>query len=625
MRRIILSTVFFLAAFSAWADNELCYIYNDVDYTASVTYPKNKNNTRLHYSGDIVIPDIVTHDNHEYKVTGIGESTFDHNIDVTSVILGKNLKQIDKYAFHKCTGLTEIIIPASVDSIGYRAFMDSGLKDVKFEDSDTPIKIYGSGSYCIFSGSPLQTVYMGRDYISKGRLFRKFETLQDVTFSDNVTEIQDEEFKESRGLRNVNLGANIAKIGNSAFYYCDTLSSITLPESVLTIGSKAFFRCSSLPVINIPSKVKLIEDQTFRYCYALDSISIPANVDSIGLKAFNESGLTIVRIEDSDTPIKLWDQGGFSIFDGSPLKSIYLGRNYISDERPFSGFNTLQNVTVGDIVTELQEREFKLSRGIRNVSLGANITRIGNSAFYKCDTLFSITLPESVLSIGNQAFYNCDTLSIINIQSNVKLIENQAFAYCKNLDSISIPASVDSLGRYVFYESALKKIRFEDSDTPIKLYGSNGGTPFSSSNLESIYLGRDYISEVHPFRSSKTIKELLIGSTLASLPNNAFEKCSNLKTIISYNENPPVCDPNVFTDVNKQSCHLFVPDASITLYASAPTWEEFFPITKVKDTVSKKYSNGTWFDLNGQRMDTYKRGVNLLRTEDGDVIKVNIK
>ena len=359
MRRILVLTALILATLTATADNVLNYILNTGDKTAYVTYHVDKDKNRIKYSGEIVIPDVITRDGIEYKVTEIVGSTFRDNTLVTSVVLGNNLKLIHKNAFEGCTGISEITIPASVDSIGEWAFSGSGLKSVTFEDGENVIKLWDYAGYGIFHNNPLETVYLGRNYQSGDRPFRGFSTLKNVTVSDKVNALQKNEFRSSRGIRKVSLGANITEIGDGAFYYCDSLVSIKLPDLVTSIGSEAFKYCDTLSSINIPSNVKIINGDAFEYCRKLQDIAIPASVDTIGGWAFANSGLKNVTIEDGDAPLKLWDYAGYGIFHNNPLETVYMGRNYICDSRPFRGYKTIKQVSIGSPVEKLQSGEFE--------------------------------------------------------------------------------------------------------------------------------------------------------------------------------------------------------------------------------------------------------------------------
>ena len=531
MRRILVLTVLILASLTATADNVLNYILNTGDKTAYVTYHVDKDKNRIKYSGDIVIPDVITRDGIEYKVTEIVGSTFRDNTLVTSVVLGNNLKLIHKNAFEGCTGISEITIPASVDSIGEWAFSGSGLKSVTFEDGDNVIKLWEYAGYGIFHNNPLETVYLGRNYKSGDRPFRDFKTLKNVTVSDKVSVLQKNEFRSCRGIRRVSLGANITEIGDGAFYGCDSLVSIKLPDLVTSIGSEAFKYCDTLSSINIPSKVKIIYGDAFEYCRKLQDIIIPASVDTIGGWAFANSGLKNVTIEDGDSPLKLWDYAGYGIFHNDPLETVYLGRNYQSGDRPFRDFKTLKNVTVSDKVNALQKNEFRSSRGIRKVSLGANITEIGDGAFYGCDSLVSIKLPDLVTSIGSEAFKYCDTLSSINIPSKVKIIYGDAFEYCRKLQDIIIPASVDTIGGWAFANSGLKNVTIEDGDSPLKLWDYAGYGIFHNYPLETVYLGRNYQSGDRPFRDFKTLKNVTVSDKVSVLQKNEFRSSRGIRKV----------------------------------------------------------------------------------------------
>ena len=322
-----------------------------------MTYHVSGSGQRIGYWGDIVIPDVVTYGNEEYKVTGIDDYTFKGN-EITSVVIGKNVKLIGQEAFNGCTLVKSVVIPASVDSISNWAFSDTGLKTVTLEDGENPIRLWSWGGYSLFNGSPLETVYLGRNYICERAPFSGFTTLKNATVSDIVTRLQVGEFNGCRGLRNVKLGRNITDIGDNAFYHCDTLTAITLPDAVTRIGGEAFESCDTLSSINIPANVKLIDWEAFQSCHHLQTISIPASVDSISNWAFSDTGLKTVYFEDGEHTVHLWSWGGYSLFNGSPLETVYMGRPWESERAPFSGFTTIKTVHVGPLVTQMSTVEY---------------------------------------------------------------------------------------------------------------------------------------------------------------------------------------------------------------------------------------------------------------------------
>lgn len=73
------------------------------------------------YTGDITVPQTVTHDGTTYTVTSLGSSAFD-GTTVTSVTLPQSLVKIGDYAFYDCKQLTALEIPQSVATIDRKAF-----------------------------------------------------------------------------------------------------------------------------------------------------------------------------------------------------------------------------------------------------------------------------------------------------------------------------------------------------------------------------------------------------------------------------------------------------------------------------------------------------------------------
>ena len=76
------------------------------------------------YSGDVVIPDFVTHDGVTYQVCAISENAF-RGSSVSSVTIGECVTTIGERAFSECYGLTEIVLGDYVIEVGSCAFSGS--------------------------------------------------------------------------------------------------------------------------------------------------------------------------------------------------------------------------------------------------------------------------------------------------------------------------------------------------------------------------------------------------------------------------------------------------------------------------------------------------------------------
>ena len=121
-----------------------------------------------------------------------------------------------------------------------------------------------------------------------GSAFRYGSSLTNVIFGENsqLTSIGDWAFGDCSSLTSIEIPSGVTSIGDGAFSGCSSLTSIEIPSGVTSIGDGAFSGCSSLTSIEIPSGVTSIGDSVFRSCSSLTSIEIPSGVTSIGQWAF---------------------------------------------------------------------------------------------------------------------------------------------------------------------------------------------------------------------------------------------------------------------------------------------------------------------------------------------------
>lgn len=150
-----------------------------------------------YYSGDIVIPETVSINNKEYKVTSIGKRAFLH-----------------------CSSLKTIELPNSIIEIGEDAFNLSGIESIKLPHN---LRKIGPGS---FSWSKLKKIEISEmtERIC-AHAFRYCSYLDTVIIPNKVTSIGDGAFN-SCNLKTVVIGENVNSIGNAAFELSGTVMNI---------------------------------------------------------------------------------------------------------------------------------------------------------------------------------------------------------------------------------------------------------------------------------------------------------------------------------------------------------------------------------------------------------------
>lgn len=145
------------------------------------------------------------------KVTKIYESSFFNCNALTSVIIKEaHLEEIQDYAFHNCSNLSNINngVLSSVTNIGEQAFSSCPKISVIYLPA---IKTIGKNAFYSYEGS-LETAYLG----------------------DNLEVIPEGCFSSQTNLKNVYIGNSVSTIENGAFRGCSKLTNMYLTSDKLT-------------------------------------------------------------------------------------------------------------------------------------------------------------------------------------------------------------------------------------------------------------------------------------------------------------------------------------------------------------------------------------------------------
>ena len=228
-----------------------------------------------------------------------------------------HLTSIDDDTFNACTALTSIQIPASVETIGLRAFKScSSLANITFEKGSILRDIKG--------GSKMASDYMSIDYYGA---FSDCSALTAIEIPASVESIgvaafclckrlASVTFEHSSKLKSIGGGWSSPYGGFSygAFLYCSSLTSIKIPASVETIGASAFKGCIKLTTVTFEKESRLTTIEgyydygykaahgTFTNCFALTTIELPASIKTIETYSFSGCGKLANIYSRSTTP-----------------------------------------------------------------------------------------------------------------------------------------------------------------------------------------------------------------------------------------------------------------------------------------------------------------------------------
>lgn len=457
------------------------YNYNSYSQGITITYPGSSyDNPWDGYTmptGDLVIPDNITHNGTQYPVSEIGA-----------------------FAFSGCTGLTSVTIPNTVTYMGGNAFANVVLEYLYNDSSKSP----------------------------EGLMTRH------LVIGNSVTTISNSAYESDTILETVVLGNSVTTIEAHAFRYCSSLDSVSAPTSLSSIGMYAFGGCSSLRSVTIPSDswLETIGERAFVSCTNLKIIKLPCYLTSIGTNAFY--GVRCVIFSNCNHVTgSPWGAGcvGAAYEDGFVYSNLTKTQlvGYIGDET---------DVVIPDAVTFIEENAFSGNADITSVVIPAQVTYIGENAFKDCTGLTSVTynaincsitglndltifqncpnvtsftfgsgiqqlpgqlfvgltglpsiaLPEGISYIPYYAFYGCTGLTSVSLPSSLTSIQSNAFYGCTSLASLTIPAGVTSIANYAFANcTGLTDLVF---NAEVGLYGLYGNSVFNGdTNVTNITFG----------------------------------------------------------------------------------------------------------------------------------------
>ncbi len=331
------------------------------------------------------------------------------------------------------------------------------------------------------------------------------------------------------------------------------------------------------------NNITVIGEFAFQGCDKLKKVVVPKSVTDIGEGAFRDCpALEDIEV-DGDNEHYLSQDGVLYTKDKSELICV-----------PAAG--PAGQFTVPSTVTRVWSYSFQLSVNITEVTISNNVTIIGDFAFQGCDKLRKIFIPDSVKEIGEGAFRECPALENIEVdESNEDFCSRDSVLYSKDMKELlrmpagrsfeggfTVPSSVTTIERYAFYLCV-------------------------------------------------NITKITIELNVTVIGKLAFGGCTALKEIDSVNPEPPVCEPDAFDEVDKDSVTLYVPEGSKQKYAAADVWKDFPNIAEdplLGVSAASTYDDGqveSRYTLDGKQVSAPQKGVNIIRYANGTVRKVLVK
>ena len=306
--------------------------------------------------------------------------------------LPNSIKSIKYLAFSGCTGFNgTLTLPSSIITIGNRAFYGcSGFTgDLKLPNSLTSIgesAFYGCSG---FTGD--LTLSNSLTSIGKSAFYGCSGFTGDLTLPNSLKTVEESTFEKCSGFNGtLTLPNSITTIGKSAFNKCAGFTGdLTLPNSLTSIGLCAFMDCSGFNgTLTLPQGKTIVEQGVFSGCSGFTgTLTLPNSLTTIGERAFEKcSGFTGTLT----LPNSLENIGKYA----------------------FSACTGLEDLKLSSSMSVIPQWAFEKCSGLSGeVVIPSTIKRIEMGAFQECENLnknsktpSEVTLPESLEAMGDHAF-----------------------------------------------------------------------------------------------------------------------------------------------------------------------------------------------------------------------------
>lgn len=439
------------------------------------------------------------------KITGETELVATPSVLTGAYTIPYGVTRLGSRNFYK-SGLTEIIVPASVTEVAKEAFIDcKNLTKVTFrmpEGEQKLVSLTLAGD-AISGCDNLETLELParlKEIANVTKAFNAFRNLKEINVTGECEGQVYSSLTEKDGA-----GANgiLTNGDKSEIIFCplkkefnavtennNTVYEFVVPNIVTKIGAHAF------DMYRQSSEIKNVY-------YALNKVTFHAGMVSIGEKAFyNLNVMRTVEFGAGDDPL------GLTI-----------------GESAFEGCRLINTITFGETagkvscVKEIGKKAF-YDNCVESLVLPSSLEVIGESAFADCDNLTDLDLSKvsSDLRFGAYAFAECNGLTSVEITDNVGEMEfSSVFYKCRNLQEVIVPAtnpnfeSVDG----VLYSKGRETILYY----PSGLSGNYTLDPATKRIGGGVFNGRDNITEI------------TIPAGLTEIGESAFESCKYLTTV----------------------------------------------------------------------------------------------
>lgn len=411
----------------------------------------------INHSTSYFIQDNVIYNKYKNAVVGTL-----NKIHSDKLVLLPTVKTINRNSFWNCKGIKQIVLPKSLEDIGYNPFV--GCSNIIFESES-----------------------------------KNYKVVDGILYNNDLSKIVC--YPASLAIGEIHLRDSVITLERGAFSGCDKMTSIHL-HNVNIINKSCFTNCSSLKSIYIPDWVTYIGEWAFAYCTQLEEVSVYKEI-VIDNNAFsNANKVNIIKRENHSNYLieseNLYSLKSLQMHYQNRIDSILIDPPYNSDV-DYIGY---QDTNFEDGYNKFMDARINLSFNLLS-NKGFLVINIDEGEVEELKNICLRYFDSSLVSIHRwkKKHPYFDTNRVV-LNPNKVQTDYEFIIICKK----TLDAKFKLIKQPYIVDNHLEEKESEVPDT----FDCFGTTSSAKDEIKEIFGSRDFFSTPKPV---KLMKELIRATT----------------------------------------------------------------------------------------------------------------
>ena len=233
-------------------------------------------------------------------VTEIANYAFYYS-GIEEVTVPSGVTRLEPYVFHHCEKLKKAVLPDGITFIGNSAFSEC----YALEDVNIPAQVETISEYAFYENKVRVTpIILPATLKSIGyRAFMYNSKVESITFNEGLETIRNYAFSNCNSVRSISLPESITILEENAFEGCDSLIEFRFPKTITEVPNGILYHCDKLQKVVLAEGTTRLGYGAFSYCPQLSDINVSAmnTLTSVDSYVFENTGFTTVTIPNSIT------------------------------------------------------------------------------------------------------------------------------------------------------------------------------------------------------------------------------------------------------------------------------------------------------------------------------------